>query len=63
MPMGSVTCRSLKDSPVTAFTLDRKKSAYLQYASSARLSATEAVKKSFDRFLFCACFSIRRPKT
>ena len=63
MPMGSATCRSLIEAPVTAFRLAIKKSAYLQYPSSPRLRQTEAVKNSFDRLVCLRFFSISRPKT
>ena len=60
--MGSATRSNFKDSPVTAFKLEIKKSAYLQYPRRPRLSTIDAVKKSFDRVGRCAFFSINRPK-
>ena len=58
MPIGRAIFKSGSESPVTALTFSIKKSAYLQYPSSAKLSASESVRKSF----FLRPRSMRRAK-
>ena len=59
MPIGSAIFKSGSESPVTALKFAMKKSAYLQYPSSAKLSATESERKSF----FLLTRSMSRAKT